>query len=204
MDKEKKEENKEIKIDTGIDQSKVGVNIDYEKIEKDTFVTIQNDIKKVGSGAPTYQPTNYKEQFYFQDNGTMWVNINNVWRSMGGSNIYVGTSTFTGSQADVVFTPGFTPKHIKVVAIVNSSTAMALSIGQATPDMQYSSVMYEYVLGGGGYRPIAEDSEYIINCMADNGGTAAQASVSAWDNESVTIHFYGTSYTVKYQYEILG
>jgi hypothetical protein len=75
MDKEQ-----EIKIDTGINESKVGVNIDYDKIERETFITTQNDIKKVCVGHPTYKPTEYKEQFYFEDNGSLWVNINNVWK----------------------------------------------------------------------------------------------------------------------------
>lgn len=70
----------EIKIKTGIDQKKVQVNVDYDKMDNDTFVENIKKIKTVGSGHPTYNPRDFKEQFYFEDNGSMWVNINNTWK----------------------------------------------------------------------------------------------------------------------------
>jgi hypothetical protein len=39
-----------------------------------------SDVKQVGNGHPTYKPTNFNEQFYFEDNGSLWVNINNIWK----------------------------------------------------------------------------------------------------------------------------
>jgi len=51
-----------------------------QQIEVETFITKIRDVKKVGNGHPTYTPTEFKEQFYFEDNGSLWININNVWK----------------------------------------------------------------------------------------------------------------------------
>ena len=37
-------------------------------------------IMKAGTGHPTYIPKTFREQFYFEDNGSSWKYINNVWR----------------------------------------------------------------------------------------------------------------------------
>lgn len=37
-------------------------------------------IKKVGNGHPTHIPKNLFEQFYLEDNGSLWINIDNVWK----------------------------------------------------------------------------------------------------------------------------
>ena len=79
MDKEKNEK-KTIKVKSNIDPSKIEIKFDTESINQKTFELKQNEIKHTGSGHPTYKPTNYKEQFYFEDNGSLWINIGNTWK----------------------------------------------------------------------------------------------------------------------------
>ena len=73
-------EDKEIKIKTGIEPSKVEVNVDFDKLETRTFISTQEEIKQTESGHPTYNPSTFKDQFYFEDNGSLWINIGNVWK----------------------------------------------------------------------------------------------------------------------------
>jgi len=74
MDKEQKE------IKTGINADKIQVNVDFEKMDNESFQYKQDEIKKTGTGDPTYKPRNFKEQFYFEDNGSLWINIGNTWK----------------------------------------------------------------------------------------------------------------------------
>jgi hypothetical protein len=73
-------EKKTIEIKTGIEPNKVEMNIDYNKLNNDTFIEKSREIKQTGVGHPTYNPTEFKEQFYFEDNGSLWVNIGNTWK----------------------------------------------------------------------------------------------------------------------------
>lgn len=196
MDKENKPKDSSSEIDE--------IKIDND-IFTESFITRQDKILKSGSGQPSYNPRNFKEQFYFEDNGTLWVNINNVWRSFGSSNVVCGNSTHTGEQSDIVFNVGFTPKVLKITGIVNASTAMALSIGYATSvSEQKCKVIYEYKLESGNYRPITENYNNILNCLDDFGSSASYGEIIAWGNNSITLRLYATSFNLNYQYEILG
>jgi len=64
---------------TVIEMSKDKEPLDLEPLRKVEDDSVLYNIKKASSWAPTYNPTSYKEQFYFQDNWKLWVNINNTW-----------------------------------------------------------------------------------------------------------------------------
>lgn len=70
--------NKDIETEV-IEMTKDKEAVDLETLRKLEDDSVLYDIKKVQSWAPTYQPTSYKEQFYFQDNWKLWININNIW-----------------------------------------------------------------------------------------------------------------------------
>jgi len=104
MDKEKE-------IKTGIDESKVNMDISDKEMFKDTDAIKEKRTKQAQSGDPTYNPREYKEQFYFQDDGSLWVCINNIWQRFDpvSSNVKVrasksGEQTLGSGWEKVTFT----------------------------------------------------------------------------------------------------
>lgn len=96
-------ESKTIEVEFKVEDN-TGISFDSNQKFIDNFVTYNTDIKKSQTNAPTHNPVNYKEQFYFQDDGTLWVNINNSWKSFTGSGGKVSasnsaTQTITGDAA---------------------------------------------------------------------------------------------------------
>jgi hypothetical protein len=53
----------------------------FNELINDTTQRDLIDIKKPQSGVPTHTPKRFVEQFHFQNDGTLWVYINNTWRS---------------------------------------------------------------------------------------------------------------------------
>jgi hypothetical protein len=56
---------------------------DTSKADVETFITKIRDIKKAETGHPDtkgIEPKEFKDQFYFEDNGSVWIFINNTWQ----------------------------------------------------------------------------------------------------------------------------
>jgi len=100
MAEEKQNKTQEIK--TGIDTEKTDKSSNFIS-ENDTFILNERDIKKAQSGSPEtkgIEPKEYKEQFYFQDDGTLWVNIANTWKQFTSGAVTTGSRVFAQAGRD--------------------------------------------------------------------------------------------------------
>lgn len=120
-----------------------GLPITEEVIIPKPASSIENDllnIKKTQAGSPTYSPTRFVEQFYFQDNGAFWVNINNLWKvshweyisTATGNNVSVPAGTnFIIVESDTALPSDNVPAHGVVIISRNKLTATLTSRGTA-------------------------------------------------------------------------
>jgi len=117
------------------------------------FSLTENEIKKAQTNNPTYEPTNYKEQFYFKDDGSLWVNINKQWVNINRSysatlgdlqselslNV-VPDKTFLNIQIFVPYSPAPNGNlYIQFNGDTDSNYSHATSVGDNKLDMGFVS-----------------------------------------------------------------
>lgn len=126
-------------------------------------------IKKARAGIPTYTPTRFIEQFYLQDNGVFWININNVWVAQHWQFI----SSATGNNVTVPAGTNF--------ILVESSTSLNSSN-----------------VGGQGMVTLSRDKTSATFSVLDHTAGNIESFTATWDLNDMTVttalngtfHFY--------------
>ena len=154
------------------------------------------NLKEVLTSSPSYNPTNFNEQFAFYD-GALYTNINNVWTKIGGGNYYMGYTEISSTGNQSVTGVGFKPKLVTMRA----SNTNTLCIGSMDGTNDYSTVQWfdsSNALAG------IQTNSYAIN-LKDTGGTNTfVANFSSFDNDGFTLNVTTASVTAYIVFEAYG
>jgi len=132
-------------------------------VDLSSLVKVQDDsvlynIKQAETWAPTYNPKTYKEQFYFQDDGSMWANINNVWTkvwpSASTTSTIIGKMTKTDQQL-------YTTWYAKV-ALNSSIYAEWITVDTANNRITVITPWYYNIIGQLGWDTLVADKYYSL------------------------------------------